>query len=198
MADTDEVIKVYKRHVRDLSGREPRRPHRLNPQDIAAARKFLLWCDRRAVDPVKMIALRFRQVAFVTGRRAGPRLADLGSDSLVSYAQREEASSAAAGTEIAVFDQTVRDLTLVLPGQDQVRRRYYFERRQALCMENPMSGGYEPRSHFCPNCPQAPACAAKLNAKWGFDVVSLRLGRLEAVPAAVRKALRGWHGSVSV
>jgi hypothetical protein len=193
---TDEVIQRYVTRYLDRQKRRPHRPHPRVPEDQAVARKFLAWCDEKLVDPLQLIDLRFEHLW--RERKACPRFNSLRSERLVHLARRTEASVAAASTQVEVFDQTVRDLTLVLPGQEQVRRRYYFQQQQELCLENGMSGGYEPRSHFCPNCPQAATCASRLNEKWGFDVVALRSGKLGAVPAAVRKALRGWDGRVSV
>ena len=199
--NTDEVIKHYRLCVRNMFHLEPQRPQRLNPTDISSAKAFLQWCTARMVDPIRIIDLRFEQIAFTTKSNRGPRLNDLRAESLVPFARREEASAAATATatpQTEAFDQAVRDLTRQMPGYEQVRRRYYFQQQQDLCIENVMSGGYDPRSHFCPNCPEAAKCAAKLNGKWGFDVVSLRAGRVEQLPMAVRKALRGWDGSVSV
>lgn len=196
---TDDVIQKYVHCVYKLIGRMPHRPQQSNAHDVAHARKFLEWCTLRRVDPMLIIELRFAQVAHVSAaKKRGPRLSDMRVENLVRFAQRAEASAAAESTQSETFQQAVRDLTLRPANHEQVRREYYFRQEQALCAENPLGGGYEPRSHFCPSCPQRDACGAKLNEKWGFDVVALRTGRVERLPAAVQKALRGWCGGVSI
>lgn len=192
----DEVILGYRRNVVKYFRREPRRPFLRNAEDRVIARKIVAWAEKNAVDPVAFLDTRCDQ--FWRARKRLPGFRQIAAPCLLTYARQEESSTAASQTQSESFVQAVRDLTRLLPGHEQVRRRYYFEQRQGLCLENPLNGGYDPRSYYCPNCPQAPACAGRLNEKWRFDVVSLRSGKIEAVPEAVRKALRGWDGGLSV
>ncbi len=191
-----EVIAQYRTQSFKRRKREPRNPQRSNPADVQVARAFLKWCDDQLVDPAAFIDFRFAQLW--EHHRRVPGFRQLRSPAIVPFAQRQEASDVAAKGLMPVFDQTVRDLTHILPGHEQVRRRYYLRQAQPLCEQNHMAGGYDPRSHFCPTCPRAASCSQQLNQKWGFNVVALRSGRLGDVPAAVQKALRGWDGSISV
>ena len=62
--------------------------------------------------------------------------------------------------------------------------------KEAMCVAQPsLSGGFHPHSMICPACPSATACATKLNAKHGFDVVALRLGKVDGLPEHVRKVV---------
>jgi hypothetical protein len=192
----EDVIRKFRHEVLTLTKREPRRPQLRNPEDIAIARKFLAWCEGKLVDPLRMVEMRVAHMW--KQHKRTPAFRSLQADHLVRFAQRAEAGAAAAATRVETFDQTVRDLTRILPNHEHVRRRYCFQQATDLCLQNPMAGGFDPRSHYCPSCPQAAACAKQLNDKWHFDVVSLRRGKLEAVPVAVRKALRGWDGGLSV
>lgn len=191
-----KVILVYGDHFFE---RKRRRPHTLSPRhppSVEIAKRFLAWCSEHMVDYEEMIDLRFTHLWKL--KRQCPQFNALRAPSLLPFARKQEASKEAAALQVVTFDQTVRDLTYMTPTHEQVRQRYFMQQQAILCKQNTAGGGYDPRSRYCPHCPQAFACAQRLNKKWGFDVTALRAGKLHLLPAPVRKVLRGWDGRISV
>lgn len=191
-----ELTRCYRECVEAKTRQPVRRPSADVTADVAIASKILRWCDEHSVDPAELVKLRVEDLWQRLGRI--PAFSRLCSEKFVRSAQRAEASTAAGSKQLEIFDQTVRDLTRQLPGHEQLRRRYFFAGQHVLCLENTTAGGFDPRSHYCPSCPKAAECSSRLEQKWGFNVVALRSGRFDQVPMAVRKALRGWDGGLSV
>ncbi len=196
MSDADDVIRLYCDHYFEKRKRRPNRPARRDPSDIEIALRYLSWCGEHMVDYEEMLDLRFEHLWKI--KRICPRFNALRAPTLIPFAQKREASNVAAATQVEAFDQAVRSLTVMTPGHEQVRQRYFMQRQSMLCIENGMNGGYDPRSRYCPHCPQAAECEKRLNSKWGFNVSALRAGKIHLLPAPVRSVLRGWDGSLSV
>lgn len=200
--DEKELIRHYRDVYRKYSGEERRvSPHERSVADVAAARRFLAWCADRRVDPAAFVELRFSQMSIKTfsWRQPGqpfrfPRFNGLRSEALVPLAQRSEAQAALSAQVVPIEVQRVRDLSYLLDSSEMVRRRNAGQPQ--LCMLDPASGGFDPRSAHCPRCPLARECARRLAQREGFDVGALRGGDIHRLPAAVRKALRNWNGRV--
>jgi hypothetical protein len=170
------------------------RPSPTRPDDLHTAREYLSWCRQHSVDPLLLMDM----LSATVGPNRLPWFSRMRQDKFIVPAQYKQASDAAAARTTEPFVQAVRELKLFQRGHEQVRGRYVSEGRQALCLTNTFSGGYDPRSEFCPRCPHADACRQQLHKKFGFDVSALRAGQLHQVPEEVRKALRGWDGGLSV
>lgn len=190
--DEIDVILAYKR----ITGRESyRRPRINNKGDLAVAAKFLAWCKEHMVEPTAVIHVRCER----TGRCGKvPAFNTLRSERALLDARKLEATRSAMEGHVERKVQAVRDLSVLSPGHEQVRERYFREGRQDLCQINSMAGGYDPRSQYCHACPHYAECSATLNAEQGFDVVALRFGAIRSLPKLVQNAMEGWHGSVPV
>jgi len=194
---TESLIDHYLTEFKQRKGYTPKRPARGVTADLRIAEALIAWCADRQVDPCAVVSERFSVLWFARG--VCPQFNALRSDGVVHAARVREASTCAARTLTDPFRQAVRDLLCVVPGQDQVRRRYLLEGKPGLCESNPHSGGYDSRSAYCRACPNAVPCAQALRDKWGFDVPALRAGNLAGLPPVVIKALRGnADGSVPV
>ena len=194
--DAKSVVAKYRELIFQYKKVSPIRPSYRVPQDVQVAKSFLGWCEGHMVDPGVFMELRFLNLHRY--RQTLPGFRSLRNENLVPIAQREQASRAAEDTHTPNFDQAVRDLSLMSENQERVRKRYFSQAKSELCLESSYAGGFDPRSQFCPQCPQAGTCAARLNRRHSFDVVALRAGRVQSLPAVVMKALRGWDGSISV
>lgn len=153
--------------------------------DHLLAMKFIAWCNEHEVgDPKLWIWMRFKFM-----KSGYPGFASLGSEALIPTYKRLLAKRS---RERVVKDRgkgaAVRALIDCTPAQEAVRERYVG--KEAMCVAQPsLSGGFHPHSMICPACPSATACATKLNAKHGFDVVALRLGKVDGLPEHVRKVV---------
>jgi hypothetical protein len=89
-----------------------------------------------------------------------------------------------AGTQT---QQAVKTLRIHTRSMEQFKSRHVG--REDACLAGiDHSGGYHPESQICPRCPAAVRCAAALYQRHGFDVVALRTGRLNALPAEIAAA----------
>lgn len=199
----DQLISHYRAVYAAFTGR-PRglRPSSQVPADARAARAFLDWCAERGVpDIADFVRLRFEEVARAGrfaheafGRDATPRFGSLASESVLALVMRRGAQAAAAATQRDQRVQHIRDLSYLLSSHEAVRRNN--AQRPELCLSDELSGGFDPRSRYCPSCSVAGACSLRQNAREGFDVAALRGGDLHRLPLEVRKVLRGWDGGV--
>ena len=156
---------------------------------------YLKWCEKNGVDD----PLAFLHYRFETAAHGGyvPKLHQLRSVALATIwkewregvylaARQGEKLVAAAGT---AEQQLVKHLRVLTRGQEAAKQPYFQNAQSELCLaESSITGGYHPSSRYCPSCPAATRCAAKLYQQHGFDVVGLRAGRLDRLPADIAAA----------
>jgi hypothetical protein len=153
-------------------------------QDASA---YIRWCNAHEVaDPNLFMWLRFRILRSARGAGARPSLRTLATESLLPRYR----TIAHERVMAKHFDtQFERELISVNVGNEAVRRDYVVMGRSDLCEAQPnLSAGYHPYSVWCPQCPRTASCGAALNAREGFDVVALRLGKIDRAPDDVRRA----------
>lgn len=156
-----------------------------------AAASFLRWCKAEGVEqPLLFMWLRFRVVR--AGRKhasARPSLQNMASPALLKkYFAIVERQQFECGMKKQFDTQHERSLVSVASGNEAVRRDYVVSGRTDLCeVQQNLSGGYHPFSKWCPACPHAVSCAQRLNEREGFDVVSLRLGRMTVEEAVAKR-----------
>lgn len=159
------------------------------------AEDYLAWCAKAGIDdPLSFLEFRFRAGDYaghvpMLHRLRSNKLAEkwkqFGQGQLLQEQQGRKLSKQAGSR----FQQSVKSLRILTVGMEAAKRPYIERGETDLCMaEMEFTGGYHPSSRFCPTCPSAVACAAKLYQQHGFDVVSLRAGRLYAVPSEVAAA----------
>jgi hypothetical protein len=187
----DVLIHYYK--LRQEHGGAPA-PQYFRKKTWACAEQYLAWCSKNQVEP-----LGFLELVFKAGRISGriPVLWRLRSNKLLEIwrsngegAIAEERAGAKlmqrAGTR---REQAIKNLKINTRGMESMRRHYAAQGTQQLCLlETDLTGGYHPESQVCPACPFAVQCSAGLYQRHGFDVVSLRAGRLYALPSDVAAA----------
>lgn len=189
-----QLIQLY----REVYAKRAGTPRLLTPdarrdKDCATARKFLDWCSEHGVlEHARYLEVRFAEVA---KKGSYPRFSGLASESALDRYARLGAQAAIAATAVAPQAQRLRELSYLLDSQEAVRRGYPRERRWA-CRSDALSGGFDPRSVHCRDCPEAAACADDLRQREGFDVSALRAGDLHRLPPELRALLRGWRGGV--
>lgn len=192
MVRVEDVIDHYKHVVSAHTKRVPYRPSISVPEDRATGEAFLRWAQQHDIDPNYWIT---DYVAFVhrTYRRCPPFRSLRSEKALPAYLARERAwrekreSKRNAASMRALDAQRVVDLSLCVRSQEDVRRRYLqVEQRPDACrMSMEYSGGYDPRSKYCPQCPQAIVCSRQMNDRYRFNVVALRTGAYEELPADI-------------
>lgn len=157
---------------------------------------FLAWCVKAGIEN----PLGFLQYRFEAAEHTGyvPTLIQLRSNHLAelwhSFKEADhdvqewsDRMHAKAGSR---EKQQLVALRILTPGHEAVKQPYRLQAQEALCLASiELSGGYHPESRWCPQCPKAVECAAALYRAYGFDVVSLRAGRLHALPREVAAAL---------
>ena len=194
MIGVQEVVDAYNRLL-DSSTPAWQRKNAGRADDAQAAVAFLKWCVEHDVhDPLLFIRIRFHVLR--TQRRtrnAAPGLHRLATPTLLSkYRSAESQVAQSQHAREHVDAEAIRSFIQVNRGHEAVRSDYLTRGKTHLCVVQPaLSGGYHPHSQFCPVCPNAVQCAAELNEREGFDVVALRLGKLDELPEHVRKAVGG-------
>ena len=163
------------------------------------ATAFLKWCSKEKIDD----PLGFIRYRFVCGDHRGyrPKIHQLRSRALaavwIAWRAEEMQSQdrvdeaylklkAQAGTK---EEQFVKSLLLLDRGHESLRSAYARKGKPELCLvETDLSGGFHPDSRYCPTCPMASRCVAKLYKQYGFDVVALRRGDFRMLPAHIAAA----------
>jgi len=178
-----EVIEMYNEHLPP----DALRRSIWKDADVSIANAFLRWCNEKNVCDVKLwMWIRFKYM-----KSGHPRFNALASDALLSSYTRLVAKK--ARTEAVTTrgkGAEVRALVDCQPAHEAVRRRYASSGKVDLCVLQPsLSGGYHPYSDTCVLCERAMECAQRVNEKHGFDVVALRLGKLDTLPAHIRKVV---------
>jgi hypothetical protein len=156
---------------------------------------FLKWCRAQQIeDPLAFLDYRFR-CADHTGYV--PHVHQLRSNRLASLwrewqegehleEKRGETLERRAGSHL---EQQVASLKILTAGHEAFKAPYAQSGQPDFCLAQiDISGGYHPESRFCPSCPRALACAVQLHRAYGFDVVSLRAGRIWALPREIAAA----------
>jgi hypothetical protein len=188
------VIDHYRRLYGKYKARIPRRPDQRVPEDRAVAERYVRWCDERDADELLFMEERFRHLDRT--QRAAPMFRALRREKVMECwkkggeqrALEERTSQNIMAQMLPVFDQSILDLSRVTPDQERYRHRHFIKSTQRVCMVMPeYSGGYHPESRYCPQCSVGPECAGRLNGQWGCNVIALRSGRLDLVPAKVAK-----------
>ncbi len=187
-----DVLKTYYR-LREDRGTRPPTYYRKRCWEHAEA--FLAWCAKQEIDnPLGF--LRYRFEVGDHGRYV-PKLNQLRSNKLAEVwrqwreGQQLEDDHAVvleqkAGTKA---EQAIKELRLLTRGMEAAKHPYASTGRHELCLaEVDVTGGFHPESRYCPTCPVGVRCAAQLYQRHGFDVVSLRAGRLHVLPREVAAA----------
>lgn len=156
---------------------------------------FLVWCRKQEIDePLSFLEWRFR-CADYTGYV--PHVHQLKSNKLAAQwrewregeyleEKRGEDLERKAGSRL---EQQVGALKILTAGHEAFKHPYALSGQFDLCLaQSDLSGGYHPESRYCPTCPRAVECATQLHRAHGFDVVSLRAGRLWALPREIAAA----------
>lgn len=173
---------------------EPR-PRTLGAGAWKQIEDYLKWCQGQGVsDPIAFIDYRF-ECADHTGyvpqvhQLRSNRLAELWRDYREGChleQQRGEKLERRAGS---VREQQIKHLRHLTAGHEAFKAPYFASGQASMCLAQPeLSGGFHPESRYCPKCPRAVECAAQLYQAHGFDVVSLRAGRLNVLPPEVAAA----------
>lgn len=200
--EREERVKRVIDHYRHLYGkykmRIPRRPDARVPEDRAIADKYIRWCAEYDTDELLFMDERFRHL--IALKKIAPMFRTLRSEPVMKvwkkggeyYALEQQASERISKTILPMFDQTILDLSHLTPDQERYQRRHFLKGTLEICLLMPEhSGGFHPASKVCPKCTNGPACVARINARWKFNVVALRANRLDLVPAQVAKVAAG-------
>lgn len=189
--EAGEVLRAF---YREREKRGIRTPTIFRKRVWGHAEAFLAWCRAEGIaDPLKFLAWRWQLAD--EGRRLleihrlrSKKLAEAwlrqGGEQRRDVHAHMESVEARTG---AIEKQAIRELTVLTRGMEAAK--YHYAERRHLCVaEIEYTGGFHPESRFCPSCPVAVECAAKLYQAYGFDVVSLRAGRYHAIPRSVLAA----------
>lgn len=187
MATEEQVLKRFFTRAHERGGNAY--PKRFFPRHYKHAETFLKWCAKQGIeDPLDYIDYRFSAAdhsGFV------PKLHQLRSDRLAQVWVRWRSGEwqnekQHERLKRSHLQQSVKHLRELTRGQEVAKYHYVLEGKFELCfVESQITGGFDPRSRYCPSCPLAVRCAAKLYQEHGFDVVALRAGRLHALPPEV-------------
>ena len=167
------------------------------------AESFLLWCKKNEVESV----MEFLEFRLRTSQISGHKLA-IGKlrspKSLQAFRAwgRDRQDDAVWEKQLASKSgtpqqQQIKALRILTRANLIVQERYSREGKHGLCLvEASLSGGYHPDSPYCPTCPEALPCAAQLHEEYGFDVVCLRKGLRQFLPAAIVRLAEWSDGPV--
>ena len=164
-------------------------------KQVALAQRFLAWCKAEEITDVPGYMRHRIEAGAHAGHPVG--LAQLPSARMAELwrewregehleQQRAEKLARAAGTRA---EQAVKELRVLTRGMEAAKHPYVTTGRHELCLaEIEYTGGFHPASRACTACPIGVRCAAKLYQQHGFDVVSLRAGRLHVLPREIAAA----------
>jgi hypothetical protein len=193
--DAGDVAREFYRIREQHTGRPTPRGWS-NQRTLDGARRFLEWCREQEIDD-PLAFLRWRMdCAKHAGHPVGMeqlRSAVLAgrwkewAEGRVLEQRQAERLARVAGTQ---REQAIKALRILTPAMEAAKYPFASTGRHALCLAQPLdySGGFHPESRYCPSCPLAVRCAARLYEVHGFDVVALRAGRLYALPREVAAA----------
>jgi len=169
------------------------RPARAKKRALEYGARYLAWAEAEHVDP--RLFMRYVFEIFAHARSgAAPGLAGMRAKKLLP-AWREKYEGRALEQETfrkqvrVVRSKLERDVTRLrakpTKAQEAARADYAGSHRYSLCMLDPTTGGYDPRSRLCPACPNKYGCLLGTNRRHGFDVGALRVGLFSRLPAEV-------------
>ena len=193
LVDAGAVLNTFYRLREKLMGR--RDPGWHHQDAVQNAQRFLEWCKAEKIDdPLAFIAHRFEAARYAKH--------PIGLKQLVSAKAAETWREWREGAQLetkkaarlerqagSIAEQQVKTLRVLTRGMEAVKQPYVERQRFDLCLaEIELTGGFHPESSACKSCPIGVRCAAKLYQQHGFDVVSLRAGRLYALPKDIAAA----------
>lgn len=184
--EPSKVITRYCDLIWQYKKRAVFRPDVHHPDDRNTAQRFILWCGEQQVDPLRFMTYRLAYA----NRRGGklPAFKSLRSERMLGFA-REQFGQQDLPQPLALAKQTVLDLRMFQDVQEYFRERHLRNATTERCrVLLDASGGYDPRSKFCCQCPSAAACERDNHERWGFSVTALRLNRLHEVPKHIAQA----------
>lgn len=167
------------------------------------AAKFIEWCRERDVDPMLYMEARFKDVTRLSNER-WPSLARMHSPKFLERWEKEAGnlirdqhhSSMKPVRKTPAEQQITRFMQKPTVVEENLRGEYLREGRYRLCMhESENTGGYDPRSKHCPNCPIKHECLLALNREAGFDVGALRVRYFARLPPVIVEIARAVNGS---
>lgn len=199
MPDAKAVLTKYYELRRSIGGMAG--PKTLTAKAVRQTEDFLEWCQRARIDdPESYIAWRMRRSAshnteetkqvvmlnMLKSWAAAKAWREWGGFAEAAERQQEKLNEAMGDTTA----QLVADALAQPPQLDRLKAQRLAENNARACATEPRLGGFDPRSKVCPTCPESVRCAIDLNARYGFDVVSLRRGNMDILPAVIRQAMR--------
>lgn len=154
------------------------------------------WCSGNSIDPRRWLASLFETRRWLYPPKLNQlqstkhlqRYAKMDSVPVFAARVRNEHQVAAIATG-RVFDRA-RDLS---NGAELLKRRYLHFGNQTRCIEEMETDtfGYHPRSEVCQVCVSRFQCAAILQSKVDYDIMSVRLGLMGVDEAKVARRGRG-------
>lgn len=186
--EAGEVLRTF---YQEREKRGVRTPTLFRKRLWGHAETFLAWCKAEGVDdPIAFLswqwqiadgANRLVQIHRMRSKKLAAAWKKQGGEG--RYLDRALAGDVEqrSGT---VQKQQLNELRVLTVGMEAMKHQYA-ERRHLCIAEIEYTGGYHPESRYCPSCPLAVECSAKLYQANGFDVVSLRAGRLHALPSEI-------------
>lgn len=159
------------------------------------AETFLAWCKKEGIgDPIAFLEWRWGladegnyllEIHRLRSKKLAHAWLEQGGEGRQAEVARMVDVERRTGS---IAKQAIQELRILTVGNEAAK--YQYPDRRRLCMaEMDYTGGYHPESRYCPTCPLAVECSAQLYARHGFDVVSLRAGRLHALPQEIAAAV---------
>lgn len=191
----DVVQKYYE--LRQHYVKNTKWPHQTKKPQAYAVR-FIAWCETHDVDPYMYMEARFRTFASKPDGRY-PSLASMRSP---QFLERWDVEAGRLirdrlHTNMRPVERTdgeravIRLLQKPTQVEEKLRARYLTENKPRICLaEREYTGGYDPRSKHCPNCPLKHDCLLAINHASGFDVGALRVHLFTRLPASVAEIAR--------
>ncbi len=188
MIGAGAVIDEYNRWVPSYLVKRGFRRSTSNEAHLAQARALLEWCTKHRIeDPRMYIRVRVQLAKDYT-----PKFRSLASEAVIE-AYRERFAPVVLASKLrseagSVEAQYIRSLRLNPLAHELVRRDYAAAGKTHLCVAQPeLSGSFHPKSPSCGSCAHRAPCASRLLAREGFDVIALRAGRYDLLPAEIAR-----------
>lgn len=185
----------YDFRVQYAGKRQPKRTPKKAPEFAA---RYVEWAHAKQIDPVLFMRTAFERFA-AARPGASPHLSSMRSEKLLLAWQRDEGRvlEQESFRRLKRVARTPREREIRAlkerpkKRQEAARSDYRAAGRFELCVLDETTGGYDPRSRVCPNCPHKYACLLGTNRRHGFDVGALRVGVFDRLPPDVAAIARG-------
>lgn len=161
---------------------------------LATAGEFIVWCREQEIeDPIAFLRWRLERaehaghpisIKALRSPAFAERWREWGEGISLDDAKAKKLLRQAG----SALEQNVKTLRILTPGMEAAKHPYAAGRSEMCLVETELTGGFHPASRYCPTCPVAVRCAAKLYKQHGFDVVALRRGALYALPREIAAA----------